>query len=252
MQPPSLEIRVLGNSGVWCNQHLVHWRSEAAKHLLFYLLAYPKGRRREQILNDLWQCETNPHQSNRFRVTLHRIKEALGGYAAIENLDGRYCVLPEVLASSDLHRFVQRVESAQQTTGSGRLAAFAQAASAYAGDFMPECAADWANTVREDLRQVYAQTLLEKALLHCDQLQCAMALESLTAALRLEPLVGENYVQKQMVCLATLNSKYAAINEYRRFLVFLKHEVGDTPLPETIQLAQLIKRGEKVCPNRQC
>ena len=88
---------------------------------------------------------------------------------------------------------------------------------------------------------------IELSLLHRQRGDCQASVAALARALRRDPFIGENHHQKLMSCLSVVESKYAAIEHYRRFLAFLRDELDDTPMPETMLLAQRIKAGEEVC-----
>lgn len=243
----SLEVRSLGSSEVLKQGQPVHWRAEGARELFFYLLAFPEGRSREQILEDLWQVEANPASTNRLRVTLHRVKKALDDPEGILQSDGRYHLAEHIVAASDLFLFSNAVASAHKQQGSERIAAFELAQESYRGDFLPSLEADWISDTREELRSIHAQTLLELALLHCERHDCQESVDILAQALHTDPYLGENYHQRLMTCLSVVGTKYQAIEHYRRFLHFLQAQLSDTPMLETIQLAERIKNGERVC-----
>jgi hypothetical protein len=50
-----------------------------------------------------------------------------------------------------------------------------------------------------------------------------------------------------MSCLATVESKYAAVEHYRRFLKFLRDDIQDTPMDETVALADHPKADRPIC-----
>ena len=58
--------------------------------------------------------------------------------------------------------------------------------------------------------QVHVQATLELSMLHCEAAECDLAIRHLAQALRADPLIGENYHQDLMACLANVESKYAA------------------------------------------
>ena len=72
---------------------------------------------------------------------------------------------------------------------------------------------------------------------------------SLVRAAETDPLIGEDHHQRLMVCLTMTRDKYAAIEHYRRYRHFLAEEVGDTPMPDTVALAEQLKAGVRPCEN---
>ncbi len=245
---PLLEIATLGGYHVLVNNHTAQFKSKTAEELFFYLLAHPNGKQKEEILEQLWQTEPNKESNNRFRVTVHRIRQALGHNTALLEKNNRYCLNATVLAATDLHQLYQTLEEADHAPNKElRLQAFGRVVALYQGDFLPNITATWANELREQLRGVYVRANLEISLLHCGTGACAKAVSALGIALHLDPYIGENHHQKLMTCLSVVEDKYVAIEHYRRFIHFLQVELEDSPMPETLELAERIKSGEKIC-----
>ncbi|MFK7603616.1 bacterial transcriptional activator domain-containing protein [Deinococcus sp. SM5_A1] len=67
-------------------------------------------------------------------------------------------------------------------------------------------------------------------------------MDVLAAALHKDPLISERWHQDLMIGLAA-RDRYAAVEHYRRYVRYLRAEVGDTPMQETTALAQRIKDG---------
>ncbi|MFN3265269.1 MAG: BTAD domain-containing putative transcriptional regulator [Deinococcales bacterium] len=245
----SLQIQTLGKTQVLLNKSPATFKSKTAEELFFYLLAHPEGKTKEKIFEDLWCVEPNKDSNNRFRVSVHRIRSALNHEKAVLERFERYFVHPEVLAATDLHRLYLALEQTKLTSADevANLAAYQKLIALYTGDFLPEIGASWASELREELRGIYIRANLELSMLHCNAGACEGAVSALVRALRLDPFIGENYHQKLMTCLSVVEGKYAAIEHYRRFLEFLRKELSDTPMPETLELAERIKNGEQIC-----
>ena len=244
-----LQVLTLGAAEVWVNGQPADWHAGAAEELFFYLLSYPEGRSKEEILDSLWGLPPDPAANNRFRVTLHRIRAALQNPEAVQEAHGRYRLAGEVLDSTDLHGFYQALQTAEAARDeAAKLSAYRMALGQYRGDYLPGVRADWVGQAREEHQTAYVQALLEVALIGCAHQDCAASAQSLAQALRTDPYVGENYHQRLMCCLSVVADKFTSIEYYRRFVRFLKEEVDDTPMPETRELAERIKQGEGVCP----
>ena len=244
----TLEVFSLGRAEVRIDGLPADWHAQAARELFFYLLSKPEGASKEQVLERLWGLEVNSSASNRFRVTVHRVRAALGrNDAIIENL-GRYRLSTGVLEQTDLHRFYSLLERANRATEHAvRLAFYQQALSAYSGEYLPSENGDGVFEAREEHKAAYVRASLEVSLLHCDHGSCDAAVGALVRALRADPFIGENYHQKLMTCLSVVEGKYAAIEHYRRFIGFLRSELSDSPMTETRDLAERIKGGESIC-----
>jgi two-component SAPR family response regulator len=244
----NLEIKTLGTHQVLVNGSQAQFKSKTAEELFFYLLAHPEGKQKEEILEQLWQAEPNKETNNRFRVTVHRIRHALDNNDVLLEDHNRYRLHATVLAATDLNQMYKILEQANHTSSEElKLQAFQQVIQLYQGDFLPSVTASWANELREELRGVYVRANLEISLLHCGAGACEGAVGALVRALHIDPYIGENYHQKLMTCLSVVEDKYAAIEHYRRFIHFLRSELEDSPMPETLALAERIKSGEKIC-----
>jgi two-component SAPR family response regulator len=245
----TLTIRALGAAEALLDHAPVHWPSQGARELFFYLLSNPDGRSRDHILEDLWDLEPDAAAANRFRVTVHRLRTALGGTDALEEDHGRYRLNARVLRGSDVHAFLAASAEAERAPDrAARLEACRAAVAAYRGDYLPLETAEWAARAREEYRAAYVRATVELSLMCCDDEDCAGAVGALARSLRADPFAGENLHQKLMTCLAVVEGKYAAIEHYRRFLKFLRDEIEDEPMPETVDLAARIKADEAACP----
>lgn len=243
-----LSIRTLGQAEVTLGGQRVQWRAESARTLFFYLLTYPGGRSRTEIINALWDAEPDALLSNRFRVVVHRARAALGGTECLIEEHNRYRLSAEVLAASDVQAFAAGLERARRDPLPGaRPAQLELLLTTYRGDYLPLETADWAQQGREEHRAVYVRAQIELSELHCDAGACSSSVEALALALLSDPYMGENHHQRLMTCLSVVKDKYAATEHYRRFVSFLRREVNDAPMPETLDLAERVKGGEHIC-----
>ena len=244
----SLQIQTLGQTRILRDGAEVKWTAQSARELLLYLLSFPEGRSKSQIFEDLWQHEVDSAGNNRFRVTLHRLRTSLGLPGAVAEAHGRYRLAPEVWRQSDVYAFYQALGEAEaQTEADLKRAALKRATDLYSGDYLAGEGAEWVATARAEHQTAYVQANLELSLLHCDQHACDLSVLALVRALRADPYVGEQYHQRLMACLSVVEGKYQSIDHYRRFLKFLRDEVNDSPMPDTLLLAERIKAGEYLC-----
>jgi DNA-binding SARP family transcriptional activator len=238
----ALHIQTLGAAEVWLEGDPVQWRAGSARALFFYLLTYPGGQSREHIIETLWDIPCDAQAANRFRVAIHRIRQALNNPLAVLEQHSRYSLAPEVLEVSDIYNFHQDVlETTRVRDPAQRLAFYQSALKLYQGEYLPELEADWAVEARSILAQEYAQVQLEVAQLLEKQGQFGASTKALQSALHTDPYLGEQHHQALIRKLAQTESKYSAVEYYRRFVHFLRIEVGDEPLPETVALIEQIK-----------
>ncbi len=242
-----LNLRSLGRTEVLHDGQPVKWGAESARDLVLFLLSSPGGKTREEIIDALWHEDPTARSGNRFRVTLHRARTALGSPASINEEYGAYRLSDDVLRASDLFTLYASLGQAEASEGDARYFSLSRAIEAYTGEFLPHIQTEWAETAREEHRAAYTRACIERSVLHCEQLHCNLAVRDLVAALRSDPFIGENYHQKLMTCLSVVEGKYAATEHYRRFVKFLRDNLNDTPMPETVQLAEQVKAGEQIC-----
>ncbi|WP_084474115.1 AfsR/SARP family transcriptional regulator [Deinococcus pimensis] len=248
----ALVIRTFGRAEVLVGGAEAAWPSASARELLFYLLSRPEGATKAEILEELWGLEDDAASANRFRVTAHRLRATLGWSGAMTEAYGRYHLAPEVFRASDVQQVHAALHEAQTTEdAAGRLRAYRRVLAVYAGEYLPHVREDWAERAREEHRAAYVRACVEVSLVHCERSDCEGAVGALVRALRADPFIGENYHQKLMTCLSVVEGRYAAIEHYRRFIRFLREDLSDTPMPETVGLAERIKCGEQICRRPQ-
>ena len=248
-----LKVVAFGQPRVLIDGHDVVWHASSARDLFFFLLSSPEGRSQGDIVTALWPEEEGQSaaSSNRFRVALHRMRAAFTEQGAVVKEYDRYRLSHEVLETSDvyaLHAALQDADTA--ATPEARRLALQRAVDSYGGEYLPDHRADWASAARAEHKASYVRAGLELSMLHCEAAECDLAIRHLAQALRADPLIGENYHQDLMACLASVESKYAAVEHYRRFIKYLRDDLSDTPMPETMLLAGRLKAGELVCPHQ--
>lgn len=238
-----LYIQTLGKSEVLLAGSPVHWSSGTARELFFYLLTYPTGQSRNQIAEILWDVPCNIQTSNRFRVTIYRIRHAIQWPNAILEECGRYSLASELLELSDIHRFSQGLQKAHLAVKPTQTVQHYQATlQLYKGDYLSDFESDWVLEARSMLKQRFALAQLELSRLLKQQGQHEASTQALFTALHSDPYLGEQHHQDLICRLAQTEGKYAAIEYYRRFVHFLHCEVDDHPMPETIRLVEQIKQ----------
>lgn len=245
---PALVVRTFGHGAVLIGDQEAQWHAASARELFFYLLSFPEGRTRSEILEDLWGLDDNSASANRFRVTVHRLRSALGRPDALGERFGRFHLSAEVFGATDVQTFYAALSAAEHAgTPQERLAAYRQVQALYTGDYLPELQTGWAGQARAEHQAAYVRACIALSALCCETSACEDAVTALTVALKIDPFVGENHHQKLMTCLSVTQDQYVATEHYRRFIRFLRDDLGDTPMPETSALAERVKCGEHIC-----
>jgi two-component SAPR family response regulator len=243
-----LKIQTLGQSQVLVNGEIAQWHSDSAENMFYYLLSHPNGKSRTEIIDALWNSEPSTASSNRFRVTTHRVRHALGWYEALLEKNNRYQLDQTVLEASDTHTFYDLLMQAERANNpSLKLEYYQKALVIYTGDYLPSETATWVLKTRNEHNAALARAKIAVSQLQCNLGQCRTSVTTLAKALQNDPFLGENHHQKLMSCLSVVEDKFVAIEHYRHFLAFLKNDLNDSPMPETIVLAERIKDGERIC-----
>ena len=251
---PTLKIVTLGQTRATLDGQDIVWRASSARELFFYLLSFPEGRSRKDVTLALWpdQEPETVASSNRFRVALHRVRAALESPESVVKEYELYRLSPAVLATSDVYAMQSTLHQARLPGRGPRSGAQAtrealqQAVGLYGGEYLSDVRTDWASTAREEFKASYVRATLELSQLHHDAGESDLAIQQLTRALRADPLIGENHHQDLMVRLASVESHYAAVEHYRRFVKYLRDDFSDTPMRETTALAERLKGGQEV------
>lgn len=249
MAAAPLQIETLGQARVLLGGKAAAWGARSAEELFWYLHAHPDGAPRVRILSELWEQEDSAAAANRFRVALYRVRSALGSAEAVTEQGGKFALSPALYQASDTAQ-LEAALLALDTQGLSlleRQARLQEALTYCQGQYLPHIQEHWVHSERERWRGLQVALQLRLAHLRCLERQCSLATQDLRAALSSDPYQPENLHQRLMGCLNVTESKYTAIEYYRRYRRFLAEEVGDTPMPETVELAEAIKVGEHHC-----
>lgn len=246
--PTTLHLRTLGDALVTLNGQPLSWPARSAEDLLWYLHAHPQGAYRADVLADLWGLEDTPAATNRFRVALHRLRATLGRPDAVTEVRGRYLLHPDLRAASDTAALQAGLEAARAArTDAEREEALRRALACVDGEYLPQVRAEWVEEARAFWRAARVQAHVALSSLHCARRECPLAAQTLLRAVQADPLIGEDHHQRLMTCLAQTRGRFEAVEHYRRYRRYLREEIGDTPMPDTVRLAERLKAGEFLC-----
>jgi two-component SAPR family response regulator len=160
--PTSLQVHSLGRTEVLIADRPANWHAQAAKELFFFLLSHPEGSSKDEIFEQLWGLNSDPTSNNRFRVTVHRVRTALGRNDAIIEEYGRYRLSNEVLSSSDIHELYSVLEQAHHASDPNeRRQGYQRALNLYVGEYLAGENADWVLEAREEHKAAHVRAALE-------------------------------------------------------------------------------------------
>jgi DNA-binding SARP family transcriptional activator/tetratricopeptide (TPR) repeat protein len=193
------------------------WPGRRAAELV-QLLALAEGRRlpREQVIEALWPHLGPDAGAANLRKAAHHARQALADPDAVVLRGGQVALFPSRLVQTDAGRF----ESEARAALTGRdAAACAVAASAYAGELLPEARyEEWTQAPREHLRSRHVELLRRSG-------QWERVVE-------IEPTDEPAYRELMRRELAA-GSRPAAIRCYGRLRTALRRELGIRPSRET-------------------
>ncbi|MGE5244830.1 MAG: ATP-binding protein [Betaproteobacteria bacterium] len=234
MAPSAIRVELLGTFRVLADgQPLPRQPSVRQQQLIAFLIVH--GRRgpvtRQRVAASLWPESTDAQSLTNLRRELHHLRE---GWPGLESLiDGGSRTLawrgsPHVTVD------VVAFEEASDRGLQGDPAALKEASRLYAGDLLPDCAAEWIDADRERLQQ-RARDVLSRLLVNLERdrafgeaIACAQQL------LRLDP-VDEAAWCALMRAHARRGERATALHVYQQCAARLKHELDIQPSAATRQ-----------------
>jgi DNA-binding SARP family transcriptional activator len=208
-------------------------RSPSARQqqlIAFLVLRASRGAtQRQRVSGALWPDSSDVQALTNLRRELHHLRE---GWPAVEACIGggsRTLVWREDAAAVvDVAAF----EAAADRGLQGDRLALQQAAVLYAGDLLPDCAAEWIAADRERLRQRAREVLTRLVALLEQDRAFGDAIAHVQQLLRIEPLDEEAWCAL-MRCHARRGERATALHVYQQCAALLKKELGVQPAAAT-------------------
>ncbi|MBK8988958.1 MAG: AAA family ATPase [Chloroflexi bacterium] len=214
--------------------------------LLAYLALTAVPHSREALAARFWPESDQASALAYLRRTLWEINQMLGpGYLAADREQITFATQEGVWL--DVAEF-------RRLAASGEVAALAEAASLYVGDFLagftlrdaPEFDA-WQYEMAEALRQQVGKVLQTVAIYHGERGEGETAVAYARRWLALDPL-DEAAHRQVMRLYAGMGQRGAALRQYEQCAAILAEELGAAPTPETVALYEAIRTGELTAP----
>lgn len=156
--------------------------------MFFHPLSFLEGRTRTQLLGDLWDAQPTAATLNHQRVTLHRVRAALGWPGAVTESGRRYQLAPELYTSSDVQALHGALQDARQARAPAAAhQSYERGQAACQGEYLPQVRADRVRLPREAHHTAHLRLCLEQSQRHCNAGACAPAMAALERALRADP-----------------------------------------------------------------
>jgi LuxR family maltose regulon positive regulatory protein len=240
--PSKVEVYGLGMVRVIRDGHMIspsEWQTADAREMFFYFLTYSEVDR-DGLGLDFWPDLSAQQVTNRFHVTLHRLRRALSDDVIVTQKDGRYA-LGDVDYWYDVGEFESLVERA-------RLLPFGdpqtehlwnRAVSVYRGDFLPDIDRPWCVPKRETLRGMYIEALVGMGRCHEARRDFLGAVTWHRKALEADDL-REDVHQRVIRCYFDAGQRSAAVKQYQYLRDLLDRELGVQPSDELQELLREI------------
>jgi DNA-binding SARP family transcriptional activator len=242
--PPDVAVRALGTLTVVVHGTLVRtWGGARIRTVFQYLLLHRSPVHRDVLMELLWPGYPPGSARNNLNVCLYGLRRALGTGGSqdyVVHRDGYYALNPDLVWSLDCARFVQAAERARRAAATSQvetaLLHAQRAVDEYGGPlFDGDAVADWCNTERTALSELFMQTLECLARLHLDQ-AAVDAAERALQRLLWEDACRESAHRLLMVCYARRNQRDRIARQFRRCTKTLEEELDVAPSDETVQL----------------
>jgi DNA-binding SARP family transcriptional activator/tetratricopeptide (TPR) repeat protein len=257
--PGSLQVITLGRFSLLRQQTIVsggNWKKRRVCEMFKILLSVEKHRiHREQMQGLLWSSSSQEQAANSFGKTLYLLRRALepdlvagkvSSYIFLEQ--DTLVLLPDSLQiDADLFetmskQLVVKVQAEKQIETT--LAAIDNTLALYGGEYLPDdLYEDWTQRRRDRLRHAYARLLEQAAALAIAGTLGARTCDYLRSLLDLDALDEQTHRQLMLV-YARMGRRSEALNLYHSLCKALQTELRANPLPETLELYDLIQAGQ--------
>ncbi len=241
----------------------LNFRSERERALLAYLAVEADGSHRRDAIATLFWPDTDEKQSrNNLRVTLHRLRQALGSvnggtellqvsrnelqFVPDDDVFVDFRALTAVIEKTNKHDHTRRHHCAVCIEELEGIVPY------YRGEFLKgfslkdsELFAEWVRTRQQRLHSQILHALHDLAAFHLENGNFSQARHFANRQLELEPWREEAHRQL-MAILASSGERTAALNQYEICCTLLEKELGIDPSEETVALYEQIRRGESL------
>lgn len=245
-----LDVRVLGPLEVRMDGVPVAdevWRYSKARELLAFLLLHPEGRTRDQIGAALWPEASDAQVKNRFHVTVHHLRRALGGADVVRRDRGRYQIGGDLHITFDAGEFAREVRAALKAgvRSAADCAALSAVLDRYRGDLLEgEPMDDWHMELSDDLAR---WNWLGLDALCAAHLAAGRPEEAIVAAERLVKTdrLAESGWRRLIEALALAGRRDEALRRYAELVALLDRELKEEPEPVTRELMARVRAGHR-------
>src|SRR6266487_1241317 len=238
------EVRRLGRPVVLCsNRH--------AQIILRYLVAQAEHcATSDTLITLLWPEDEPQVAQHRLHTAICALRRSLNhdyscepgcGYIVCKNRT--YSLSTAILVQTDVDQFLHFYQAGRQTNEE-RVALYEQACHLYTGPFIPEDKyADWSFLQREHLSRIYidmCRTLTD----HYLKVKSYEDAEKWATAALKENHCDELAHRQLIQVYAAQGCRSEALQQYQRCERILREELAVQPLPETVQVVQMMLKSD--------
>ncbi len=228
--------------------------SNRAAAVFKYLLAHRAQETSREVLMDIFWPEANPEAArNNLNVALHNLRHSFRSVTdepVVFYDQGSYRLNLAMQVWTDSDEYERHVLAGRQLEENGQVSAalneYEIASSFYQGDFLADDPyEDWPVTTRERLRVMYLETLDHLSRIYFSQGQYT-ACAALCQRILERDDCREDAHCLLMRCYSRQGQHALALRQYRACVQELHKELDVEPEPATTQLAERIRRRERV------
>jgi two-component SAPR family response regulator len=231
----ALKIYALGQPRVELEGLGIQWTTTQSRDLLFCLLQYPQGLRKEEVGSIFWP-DHPPHKLDGiFRSTLYRLRRSIFRESVVFE-EGLYSFNWESDYWFDVEAFEDLMDQAERSPHAEQAGEFlTRALDLYKDDYLQDVYADWCTLERERLRERRLDALESLARLCANQGKLQGAIEVNEQLVTLDPY-REPAHRELMRCHFRLGDRVAAIRQYQTCAQILREDLGLSPTAKTEEL----------------
>jgi DNA-binding SARP family transcriptional activator len=223
-----LSVRLLGRLSIHIDDRPVRITGRQSQALFALLVLRPRSRTREAIATDLWPDAAS---TGSLRQALWLVRSAVAGSGTdpdrvIESDADSIGLHGELLVEHDVIEFERLVR--------GRPTSAEEALRVYRGELAEGFAHECFARDRERLADAYEDALAMAAAARLDRGDLDGARVAALDLLARDPLREEAH-QTLIAVYGAIGSRSQVLRQYRRLQALLEGEIGETPLPETVE-----------------
>ncbi len=158
-----VRVNALGQGQAILNQIPIMWDGSIPRLLFFFMI--DKGMTtRDALFEVFWPQLSIKDATNVFHVTKRKLSELLG-FSPLTYQSGFYRLSDEIEVAYDVHEFKGLLQTIEMFPIGTREPRIQRLIALYEGDFLQSDTAPWIVARRQEMRQLYAESLLHLALL---------------------------------------------------------------------------------------